>query len=129
MIFLYEPSLDSSGKILDCITRKVPVCLPSQASEWVNTSKMWNRTFLYNFDDYQSLKPAFDHPEFQDPIQSELPTCTPVNTLFTFSDYKFSSKEVALPKLILKLLTQMSYFIAMSLSKILSLRLKVSKHG
>ena len=129
MIFLYEPSLDSSGKILDCITRKVPVCLPFQASEWVNTSKMWNRTFLYNFDDYQSLKPAFNHPEFQDPIQSELPTCTPVNTLFTFSDYKFSSEEVALPKSILKLLTQMNYFIAMSLSKILSFRLKVSRHG
>ena len=129
MIFLYEPSLDSSGKILDCITRKVPVCLPFQASEWVNTSKMWNRTFLYNFDDYQSLKPAFNHPEFQDPTQSELPTCTPVNTLLTFSDYKFTSKEVALPKLILKLLTQINYFIAMSLSKILSLKLKVSKYG
>jgi hypothetical protein len=129
MIFLYEPSLDSSGKILDCITRKVPVCLPLQASEWVLTSRLWNRTFLYNFDDYQSLKPAFNHPEFCNPIRSESPTCTPINTLFTFSNYKLSNKKIILPNSILKALTNANYFIAMLLSKILSLWLKVSKNA
>lgn len=127
MIFLYEPSLDSSGKILDCITRKIPVCLPKQATEWVETSQKWNSTFLFEFGDNQSTAGAFNHPHFALPRSIDLPTCTPLDTLRVFSSYDFSPKTRQLSKPIGKILLTSHYVTALLIGKTFSFRQKISR--
>ena len=129
MIFLYEPSLDSSGKILDCITRKIPMCLPIQAEEWVETAMAWNSTYLFEYGNNQSAKNAFNHPKFRVPLKSEMPSCTPLNTLKLLSSYQLSSTEKNLSTFCLKILVHLHYFLTISIGKLFSLKLKVLRNA
>jgi len=128
MIFLYRPSLDSSGKILDCITRKIPMCLPKEATEWVENAMDWNKTFLFEFGNTQSAKSAFNHPIFSEPLKLDEPLCTPINTLQTVSSYNFLSRERNLSPYMLKVLINLHYLGVLSSGKIFSLRKRLSNH-
>jgi hypothetical protein len=125
MVFLYKPSLDSSGKILDCITRKIPVCLPIQALEWVETSQKWNKTFLFDYGKNENVGRCFNHPVFTSPQSTDLPTCTPINTLKEFSLFKFSPKEGQLNELAMRIIFCLHYAIALLFGKVYSLRRKM----
>jgi hypothetical protein len=126
MIFLYKPSLDSSGKILDCITRKIPMCLPKEATEWVENAMDWNKTFLFEFGNTQSARGAFNHPIFSEPLKLGEPLCTPINTLRTFSAYNLPSYRRNLSPYILKLLINLHYLGALSLGKVFSFKIRLS---
>ena len=128
MIFLYKPSLDSSGKILDCITRKIPMCLPIQAKEWVENAVSWNKTFLFEFGNTQSAKQTFNHPTFSEPLRVDEPVCIPITTLQTFSSYNFPADYRNLSPFILKILLNLHYFGALSAGKIFSLKKKLSRY-
>jgi hypothetical protein len=128
MIFLYKPSRDSSGKILDCITRKIPMCLPKEATEWVETAMDWNSTYLFEFGISQSAKGAFNHPIFSKPLRLGEPLCTPINTLLTFSSYNLSSYKRDLSPHILKVLMNLHYLGALSLGKVFSLKKRLTNY-
>jgi hypothetical protein len=81
MIFLYEPSIDASGRILDSITRRVPVCVPRQASEWAFIAKTWGRSALFDWGSVVDISRMFDHPEFSEPTTDSNPPFTPDGSL------------------------------------------------
>lgn len=132
MIFLYAPSEDTSGKILDAITRRVPVCLPYEASEWVDLSTRWNKSFLFSHSNFLSARQAFNHPRFQEPLLDGEPRCTPRNMLLDLSKYgetlprsprKFRFKFA----LALHLLVGAHYFFGFFLGKVFSAKIKVKR--
>lgn len=81
MVFLYEPSIDASGRILDSITRGVPTCIPRQASEWSYIAKTWGKSNLFDWNSLQDISQAFNHPIFTLPTLNEEPPFTPEGTL------------------------------------------------
>lgn len=81
MIFLYQPSIDASGRILDSITRGVPVCVPRQASEWAYIAKTWGRSALFDWGCTADTAKMFDHPEFGIPNSESDPPFTPDGSL------------------------------------------------
>ena len=81
MIFLYEPSIDASGRILDSITRGVPVCVPRQASEWAHIVKSWGHSALFEWGSTVDMARMFDHPEFSKPVLGSRPPFTPEGSL------------------------------------------------
>lgn len=81
MIFLYQPSIDASGRILDSITRGVPVCVPRQASEWAFIAKTWGRSALFDWGSTIDAARMFDHPEFSIPVVESVPPFTPNGSL------------------------------------------------
>ena len=81
MIFLYQPSIDASGRILDSITRGVPVCVPRQASEWAYIAKTWGRSALFDWGSVADTAKMFDHPKFGIPTLNSDPPFTPDGSL------------------------------------------------
>jgi len=81
MIFLYQPSIDASGRILDSITRGVPVCVPRQASEWAFIAKTWGRAALFNWGSAIDTARMFNHPQFSVPVIDSIPPFTPGGSL------------------------------------------------
>jgi hypothetical protein len=81
MIFLYEPSIDASGRILDSITRGVPICVPRQASEWAHIAKTWGRSALFEWGSTVETTRMFNHPKFASPILDSNPPFTPDGSL------------------------------------------------
>lgn len=122
MIFLYKPSFDASGRILDAITRGIPVCVPEQAKEWVNISKKFGRVNLYTWDDKESLIKTFRHPAFTPLVYSGEPPFTPTNVLTEFSRLLMQSKLVPIRFSVLKRLFALIFiFLHSIISSILSL--------
>jgi hypothetical protein len=81
MIFLYEPSIDASGRVLDCLTRGIPVCVPNQAIEWSTIAKRWGRSHLFDWTSPSGLAKTFNHPVFNEPICQGEPPFTPQGTI------------------------------------------------
>ena len=81
MIFLYKPSIDASGRILDSITRGVPICVPKQASEWSYISKTWGYSNLFDWNSREDIAKTFDHPIFDSPTINSEPPFTPEGSL------------------------------------------------
>ena len=81
MIFLYQPSIDASGRILDCLTRGIPVCVPEQATEWASIARNWGRAHLFDWTSQNGLEKVFNHPGFSDPIFLGEPPFTPKGTI------------------------------------------------
>ena len=82
LVLLYLPSIDSSGKLLDAIARKIPVSIPRESTEWVDIAKEWGRSHTFNWDligvsDFSS----FNHPVFANPKIEGEPNFTPQKTL------------------------------------------------
>jgi len=90
MIFLYMPifeSINASGRILDAITRGIPVCVPKQHTESANISKLWGRTNLFDYTSFESMIKTFNHPIFSEKINKSEPPFTPkgaINDLIKF---------------------------------------------
>jgi hypothetical protein len=81
MIFLYKPSIDASGRILDSITRGVPLCVPRQASEWAHIAKTWGHSALFEWGSTVDIARMFDHPDFSKPLLGSRPPFTPEGSL------------------------------------------------
>jgi hypothetical protein len=85
MIFLYQPSMDASGKILDAIARGIPVCVPEQATEWAEIAKQYGRVYQFDWDSMESLGTTFNHPSFSELSYIGEPPFTPTNVLDKFT--------------------------------------------
>jgi hypothetical protein len=81
MIFLYKPSIDASGRILDCITRSIPLCVPMQATEWSLISKTYGHSCLYDYHSMESIIKVFNHPNFLEAENQDEPPFTPKNVV------------------------------------------------
>lgn len=81
MIFLYEPSIDSSGKLLDALVRNIPVCLPRQSTEWVEIAQADGRLFTYEWGSEIEVLKAFYHPNFSGNSLMHEPDFTPSKSL------------------------------------------------
>jgi hypothetical protein len=105
------------------------VCLPVQAIEWVETSKKWNMTFLYEFGNLHSTNGAFNHPNFDKPQESTVPMCTPLNTLKVFSEYNIYTSEKYLSQSSFKLITDLYYLVALVFGKFFSMKVKLVEYA
>lgn len=81
MIFLYEPSIDASGRILDSITRGLPTCVPRQATEWSFIAKTWGKSNLFDWNALPDISRTFNHPIFAEPKIDQEPPFTPQGSL------------------------------------------------
>jgi hypothetical protein len=81
MIFLYRPSIDASGRILDSITRGVPICVPKQAIEWSYISKTWGQSNLFDWNSPDDIARTFNHPIFNSATINGAPPFTPNGSL------------------------------------------------
>lgn len=81
MIFLYEPSIDASGRILDSITRGLPVCVPRQSTEWAHIAKTWGQANLFDWNSLHDISRTFNHPVFESPKIYKEPPFTPEGSL------------------------------------------------
>lgn len=94
MIFLYMPifaSINASGRILDAITRGIPVCVPKQHTESANISKVWGRAKLFDYTSLESMIKTFNHPIFSIKLNKGEPPFTPrgaINDLINFFNGK-----------------------------------------
>lgn len=87
MIFLYEPSIDSSGKLLDALVRNIAVCLPRQSSECHSIAEKHGRFYSYDWAELQSVRAAFSHPTFSGNFLEQDPSFTPKNALMQLRNY------------------------------------------
>lgn len=83
LIILYKPSINASGKILDAITRGVPVAVPREAKEWAQISRAWGKSHLFSWGNAEEESALFRHPEFASPTFHEEPPFTPRNSIKT----------------------------------------------
>lgn len=127
MIFLYMPvfeSINASGRILDAITRGIPVCVPMQLDESAETAKIWGRYNLFDYTSVESMRSTFNHPIFSEPIDRREPPFTPrgaLNDLVRLFDdkkvskvnlkVKFNSLKIIFVSSILMLHTLISIFL------------------
>ena len=81
MIFLYEPTINATGRLLDSITRGIPICVPRQATEWSYIAKTWGRSNLFDWQSPADIAKAFNHPVFQVPTSNSEPPFTPQGSL------------------------------------------------
>ena len=96
MIFLYKPSIDSSGKLLDAVVRRIPVCLPVQSTEWCSIAAKYGYLHEYDCLSMEAKVKTFNHPIFLDPESSEIPEFTPSGAIKNLSNYatpSFSQKN------------------------------------
>jgi hypothetical protein len=85
LIILYEPSINASGKILDAITRGVPVATPREATEWAQISTSWGKSHLFGWGNAEDEIKLFQHPEFHNPSLTGEPPFTPRNSIKTLA--------------------------------------------
>lgn len=85
LIILYEPTVNASGKILDAITRGVPVAVPKEASEWAQISKSWGKHHLFGWQNSDEEARLFQHPKFLTPTSTGEPPFTPRNSIKTLA--------------------------------------------
>lgn len=88
LIIFYEPSINASGKILDAITRGVPVAVPQEATEWAQISRSWGKSHLFSWGNAEDELELFRHPKFVGPSSPGEPPFTPrhsINTLVRLS--------------------------------------------
>jgi hypothetical protein len=83
LIILYEPSINASGKVLDAITRGVPVAVPREATEWSEIASNWGESHHFHWTSAADEGLLFQHPKFENPKFSGEPPFTPRNALKT----------------------------------------------
>ncbi len=95
MIFLYSPSINSSGRLLDAIVRRIPVCLPRESTEWCDIAREWGELHDYGWSNRTEQSQNFNHPLFESPTNEGVPIFTPTgsrNELSKFAELWRSSK-------------------------------------
>jgi hypothetical protein len=85
LIIFYEPSINASGKILDAITRGVPVAVPKEAIEWAQISRSWGKSHFFSWQNSDDEAKLFQHPKFLAPISYGEPPFTPRNSIKTLA--------------------------------------------
>lgn len=85
LIIFYEPSINASGKILDAITRGVPVAVPKEAIEWAQISRSWGKSHFFRWQNSDDEVKLFQHPKFLAPISYGEPPFTPRNSIKTLA--------------------------------------------
>lgn len=93
MIFFYKPNIDSSGKLLDAIARKIPVCIPEESEEFI---KLAARSVDYKTFSWKSRLQSpdlFFHPEFVTVKKSSKEE--KMRILRRFLEPKLESKSIA----------------------------------
>ena len=93
MIFLYKPSIDASGRILDSITRGVPICVPKQATEWSYISKTWSQSNLFDWNSPSDIAKTLNHPIFDNATVNGAPPFTPNGSLGEIIDLGTSPNQ------------------------------------
>jgi hypothetical protein len=130
MIFLYQPSIDASGRILDCLTRGIPVCVPEQATEWASIARNWGRAHLFDWTSQNGLEKVFNHPGFSDPIFLGEPPFTPKGTIrellgLTEIEINNQKKLSSIKKVATLMVILIHGIIAVTLSGLYSLLFKI----
>jgi hypothetical protein len=130
MIFLYEPSIDSSGKLLDSLVRNIPVCLPRQSAEWVEIAQEHGRTFTYEWGGESEVLKAFNHPNFSGNYLTYEPDFTPSKSLammksMALQEITRSNQNSKLYKLSTFFLVTLHWLISLTASTLYSIWLKV----
>jgi hypothetical protein len=137
MIFLYSPSINSSGRLLDAIVRRIPVCLPRESTEWCDIAREWGELHEYGWLNEAELSQNFNHPLFRSPTNKRVPSFTPSGSRFELSKFadfwkssKISSghffKLVTFALILVHWFTSMlmNYLLAVT-SRVTSVRLKI----
>jgi hypothetical protein len=130
MIFLYEPSIDASGRLLDCLARGIPVCVPEQATEWASIAKNWGRAHLFDWTSQNGLEKIFDHPSFSSPRFLGEPPFTPEGTIsellsMTETNIIGQKKLSLIKKVVTLILLLVHGIIAATLSTLYSILFKI----
>jgi hypothetical protein len=94
MIFLYRPSIDSTGRLLDAIVRRIPVCVPIQSTEWCNIAREWGELHQYDWLSIDEKGENFNHPNFSFPTSVKLPPFTPKGGIENLSSFASDLKIV-----------------------------------
>ena len=77
-IFLYEPTIDASGRLFDSILAGLPVCVPKNAQEWSWIAKDHANHHLFELADFESIGELFMHPKFAPPNLETIPFFDPL---------------------------------------------------
>jgi hypothetical protein len=93
MIFLYRPSIDSSGRLLDAIVRRIPVCIPSQSTEWCSIARDYGELHQYDWLTKDGKQANFNHPSFSDAAIGKIPKFTPAGAIDSLSDFAYVEKK------------------------------------
>jgi hypothetical protein len=130
MIFLYEPSIDSSGKLLDSLVRNIPVCLPRQSTEWIEIAQEHGRLFTFEWGNEIEVFEAFCHPNFSGDYLTHEPDFTPSRSLtkmklMTLHINSRSHQNSTFFRVNTYFLISLHWFISLTASTIYSLSLKV----
>jgi hypothetical protein len=130
MIFLYEPSFDASGRLLDCLARGIPVCVPEQATEWASIAKNWGRAHFFDWTSQNGLEKIFNHPSFHNPNFIGEPPFTPggtISELLSLTEIKtIGQKKLSSIKKVVTLMVLLIHgIIASTLSTLYSIFFKI----
>jgi hypothetical protein len=130
MIFLYQPSIDASGRVLDCLARGIPVCVPEQATEWASIAKNWGRAHLFDWTSQNGLEKIFNHPGFSDPIFLGEPPFTPEGTIsellgLTEIEMNNQKKLSSIKKVVTLMVVLVHGIIAAAMSVLFSILFKI----
>ncbi len=93
MIFLYKPSIDSSGRLLDAIVRRIPVCVPSQSTEWCSIARDFGELHQYDWLTSDGKRANFNHPSFSDNALEKIPEFTPAGAINSLADFACLEKK------------------------------------
>jgi hypothetical protein len=129
MIFLYKPSIDSSGKLLDALVRNIPVCLPRQSTEWVKIAQTDGRSFTYEWGSEIEVLKAFYHPNFSGNSLMHEPDFTPSKSLarmrlMAADEIAYSRQNSTLFRVNTYFFISLHWFISLTASALYSLWLK-----
>ena len=94
MIFLYKPSMNSSGRLLDAIVRRIPVCVPIQSTEWCNIAREWGELHQYDWLSIDEKGENFNHPNFSFPTSVKVPPFTPKGAIENLTGFASDLKIV-----------------------------------
>jgi hypothetical protein len=98
MIFLYRPSIDSSGRLLDAIVRRIPVCIPRQSTEWCLIARDFGELHQYDWLTTDGKRANFNHPSFSDVAVEKIPEFTPTGAINSLSDFACIEKKGGITK-------------------------------
>jgi hypothetical protein len=108
MIFLYRPSIDSSGRLLDSIVRRIPVCTPSQSTEWCSIARSYGELHEYDWFNTVEKRAIFNHPHFSETILKVAPEFTTAGTVNKLSGFSRGEKNTSRPRKFVSLVTSIA---------------------
>ena len=96
MIFLYQPSLDSSGKLLDALALQIPVCIPEESKDLLKLVSNNIEYTTFSWVSHQNLSKTMNHPEFIQPEAKEIESRLNHLQEFIFTNSESVPKKISL---------------------------------